>query len=197
MGVSPFQAWGLLFISKPRYTPLCFLHNRSYATRGSSANQSFPLPARSGISKYSKRVSMADRTTIGRLPLLTFLAVCLVESAAKQRILAAELTRVANSTLALPLEPHQYTTVAAFPGLSFDSPTAVVSAPGDTNRLFVVERSGRIQVITNLNNPNVSLFLDISGHVSPRGEGGLLGLAFHPRHAANRYFFVFHTLETT
>ena len=134
--------------------------------------------------------------TIGRI--LFFLAFCLVESTALQRVLAGELGREANSTLALPLEPHQYATLDAFPGLRFDRPVALVSPPGDSNRLFIVEQIGRIQVITNLNSPNTTLFLDISDRVvSPWGEGGLLGLAFHPGYPTNRYFFLFYTLDTT
>jgi len=66
-----------------------------------------------------------------------------------------------------------------------------VSPPGDSNRLFIVEQIGRIQVITNLNSPNTTLFLDISDRVaSPWGEGGLLGLAFHPGYPTNRSFFL-------
>src|SRR5438552_658401 len=101
---------------------------------------------------------------------LLLVALCMGESTAWQRVLAGELIREANSTLALPLEPHRYAAVDAFPGLSFESPTAMASPPGDSNRLFIVERSGRIQVITNLNSPNTTLFLDISGRVNPRGE---------------------------
>src|SRR5437762_13652151 len=97
---------------------------------------------------------------------LLFLALCLVESTARQRVLADELRREANSTLALPLEPHQYATLDAFPGLRFDRPVALVSPPGDSNRLFIVEQIGRIQVITNLNSPNTTLFLDISDRVA-------------------------------
>ena len=141
------------------------------------------------------RVFMPART-IGRF--LLFLALCLVESTARQVVFAGELSREANSSLALPLEPHRYTTLDAFPGLSFDSATALVSPPGDSNRLFIVEQSGRIQVITNLNSPNTTLFLDISDRVtSPYGEGGLLGLAFHPGYPTNRYFFLFYTVGTT
>src|SRR5438552_10081507 len=133
---------------------------------------------------------------IGRF--LLFLALCLVESTARQRVLADELRREANSTLALPLEPHQYTTLDAFSGLRFDRPLVMVSPAGVSNRLFIVEQSVRIQVITNLYSPNTTLFLDISSRVvSPWSEGGLLGLAFHPGYPTNRYFFLFYTVDTT
>lgn len=124
-------------------------------------------------------------------------ALGLVAVLVGQTILAAALIREPNSTLALPLEPYEYTTVEAFPGLVFDQPVAIVSPPGETNRLFIVEREGRIQVITNLVNPTKTLFLDITGPVDPTGEGGLLGLAFHPGYQTNRFFYVFYTLTTT
>ncbi len=94
-----------------------------------------------------------------------------------------------------------YATSNAFPALSFTNPVAIVCAPGDTNRLFIVEKKGRIVVITNLAAPTRTIFMDISGSSSVisavdtqvGGEEGLLGLAFHPGYATNRYFYVFYT----
>ena len=106
-------------------------------------------------------------------------------------------SRVANTTLTFRQEPYQYSTEEAFPGVIFDSAVAFATPPGETNRLFVAERDGRIYTITNLANPNKTLFLDISSRVSTDGEGGLLGLAFHPGYATNRHFFVFYTLQTS
>jgi len=106
--------------------------------------------------------------------------------------------RVANTSLKMPGNPpsYGYTTTDAFPGLTFQSANGVVSPPGETNRLFVLEDSGRIQVITNLIQPTKTLFLDISSRVNASSEGGLLGLAFHPGYRTNRLFFVFYTLNT-
>lgn len=110
--------------------------------------------------------------------------------------------RVANTTLAMPAQPptattNAYTTVTAFPGVVFTNPIATATPPGETNRLFVVERPGRIVVITNLAAPTRTVFLDIASRVNPGGEGGLLGLAFHPHYATNRYFFVYFTAVGT
>jgi uncharacterized repeat protein (TIGR03806 family) len=107
--------------------------------------------------------------------------------------------RVENSTLQLPLTPptQGYRVVTAFPGLTFAAPLGIVSAPNDTNRLFILEKAGRIQVITNLANPDLTVFLDIRSRVNPMSEGGLLGLAFHPGYLTNRQFFIFYTLDTT
>jgi len=90
----------------------------------------------------------------------------------------------------------------AFPGLVFSNPVCLTAPPGETNRLFIVEKHGRIVVITNLARPTRSLFLDISGRVKVgtssessdlNGEEGCLGLAFHPGYATNGYFYVFYT----
>jgi glucose/arabinose dehydrogenase len=73
-----------------------------------------------------------------------------------------------------------------------DAPLLVTYAPGDTERIFVVEQTGRIRVVRNgtlLTEP----FLDIASQTSTGGERGLLGLAFHPAYAANGFFFVNHT----
>jgi glucose/arabinose dehydrogenase len=74
----------------------------------------------------------------------------------------------------------------------FQSPVHITHAPTDSSRLFVVERGGVIWIIkdgTVLPTP----FLDISGQVKAGGEQGLLSVAFHPLHAANREFFVLYT----
>jgi len=75
-------------------------------------------------------------------------------------------------------------------GLS--QPVDLQSTPGDTNRLFIVEKAGIIRVFRDgalLPRP----FLDISARVSTGTEQGLLGLAFHPQFATNRRFYVDYT----
>lgn len=111
---------------------------------------------------------------------------------------AAELwTREANTSLKLPLNPpvFGYAVTNAFPGLSFSQPVAIVSPPGETHRLFVLEKAGNIIVITNLAAPTRTIFMTVP--VMPDGESGLLGLAFHPGHATNGFFYVFATRNFT
>src|SRR4029079_6379419 len=79
----------------------------------------------------------------------------------------------------------------AFPGLPLTGPVCMTSPPGETNRLFILERGGNIVVITNLAVPNRTVFMSLP--VLSDSESGLLGLAFHPAYAANGYFFVFST----
>jgi len=101
--------------------------------------------------------------------------------------------------LRMPLTPpiYGYTTVNAFPGLNFGGALCIVSPPGETNRLFVLDKGGRMLVVTNLANPNITTFMDLSTRVFTGSESGLLGLAFHPGYATNRYFYLFYSQNLT
>jgi glucose/arabinose dehydrogenase len=86
-----------------------------------------------------------------------------------------------------------YTTERAFK-LSFEQPLGIVSAPGETNRLFILEKPGRIVVITDLEHPTKKTFMDLTRLVgSDEVEQGVLALAFHPKFAENHQFFVWYT----
>jgi glucose/arabinose dehydrogenase len=105
-------------------------------------------------------------------------------------------------TLRMPAEPPTfgYTLVNAFGNLTFSNPTVILSPPGETNRLFVVEQGGKVAVIPNLAAPNRSVFLDISAKIvggSPTDERGLLGMTFHPGYATNGYFYLFYSCNST
>jgi glucose/arabinose dehydrogenase len=78
-------------------------------------------------------------------------------------------------------------------GLS--SPIYVTNAKDTSNRLFIVEKPGRIKVLQpGATSPTV--FLDIVSRVrSAESERGLLGLAFHPQFVMNRRFFVNYTRQ--
>ena len=90
--------------------------------------------------------------------------------------LQGQLVRFPNTSLNLPadLPGGTFTTANAFPGLSFTDPVAIVTPPGETNRLFVLEKPGRIIVIPDLSNPAKQTFLDITAVTNPGGEEGLL-----------------------
>ena len=72
------------------------------------------------------------------------------------------------------------------------NPLDLQAAPGDRERLYVVEQGGRIRVIRNAQ-LQAAPFLDVSGRISSGGERGLLGLAFHPQFATNRRLFLNYT----
>jgi hypothetical protein len=107
------------------------------------------------------------------------------------------IVRFPNDTLNFPQAPvfSGYNLTHPFGNLSFENPVALASPPGETNRLFVVERHGKIMVITNLAAPTKTLFLDLRFRLRSNNiESGLLGLAFHPGYATNGYFYVYRTL---
>ena len=107
---------------------------------------------------------------------------------------SAQITRVANSTLQMPSNPAAtYTLQTAFTGVSFTAPLAFATPPGETNRLFVVERAGRIKLIPNVASPTTTTYLDIASRVTTAGEEGMVGLAFHPNYASNGFFYVFYS----
>ena len=85
--------------------------------------------------------------------------------------------------------PSGFTESLVASGLA--SPTAMQFAPD--GRLFVAEQGGRLRVIKNgtlLSAP----FLTVT--VSSVGERGLLGVAFDPNFASNRFVYVYYTATT-
>ncbi len=82
----------------------------------------------------------------------------------------------------------------AFPNLKFNSPVALLQAPGDNSRWFIVERGGSVITFDNIETISVSsVFIDISNRVVSGGERGLLGMAFHPNFENNGQVFLSYT----
>jgi len=78
----------------------------------------------------------------------------------------------------------------------FTYPVFVTHAPGDTSRLFVVQKGGQIRIFdlstnTLLGTPFLSV--TVAGGTSVSDERGLLGLAFDPDYANNGQFYVYYT----
>ncbi len=128
----------------------------------------------------------------------TALALFLLGGLLSELMAGPVLQREANSTLQMPQTPRGLTfrTDPAFGNLSFSGPMAVRSAPGETNRAFVLEQTGKIYVITNLDAPTRTLFLDLSRQTLASDFGGLSALVFHPGFATNGYFFTARILKT-
>jgi glucose/arabinose dehydrogenase len=72
----------------------------------------------------------------------------------------------------------------------FQQPVLLTWAPGEPGVRYVVEQGGRV---IRLAGGRRTSFLDVSGLITAGGEQGLLGLAFHPRYAANRLLYVGYT----
>lgn len=94
--------------------------------------------------------------------------------------------------LAAVLAPPAAAAVNRVPVGSFTNPIFLLSPPGDTERLFVVERGGRVQ-ISNGGATQPTPFLDISSGVSVAGEGGLLSISFPPDYATSGLFYLYFT----
>lgn len=80
-------------------------------------------------------------------------------------------------------------------GISVATPLAVRHAGDGSDRLFIVERSGRIRIWHPTTGLQAAAFLDIASLVDTFFEGGLLGLAFHPNYTTNGYFYVNYTRD--
>lgn len=107
----------------------------------------------------------------------------------------AQLVRQANSTLTLPADlpaSTSFVTQNALGTLTFNAPIDVASAPGVTNRLFVLERGTGIQIV-NLDTMTKSQFMPLAAYTA--SECGLLSVAFHPNYNQNGYFYVFYSLR--
>ncbi len=106
-------------------------------------------------------------------------------------------TRPQNSTCIAPERPtsnSNFTTTRVFNNLQFTSPVAMLQAPGDNSRWFIVELNGTVRVFDNDENTlTSSLFLDISTQVTSGGERGLLNMALHPDFANNGQAFLAYT----
>jgi glucose/arabinose dehydrogenase/regulation of enolase protein 1 (concanavalin A-like superfamily) len=97
---------------------------------------------------------------------------------------------------AAPVFSGDWSAVIAFPNITFLNPMGLLPMPGSSN-LVVWEREGRIYYFTNT--PAVStktLILDISRQVQGWDDSGLMGIAFHPGFATNRYLFIYYTYVT-
>lgn len=77
--------------------------------------------------------------------------------------------------------------------VGFSLPVAMVQDPTNPDVQFVLEQRGRIRVIVDGVVQGTD-FLNLTGLVhASNSEGGLLGMAFHPNYAKNRFFFLYYT----
>src|SRR4029453_411346 len=69
-------------------------------------------------------------------------------------------------------------------------PLFVTAPPGDSGRLFIVQKNGQIRIL-NLATGTLTPtpFLTLTG-LAAGGEQGLLGMAFDPNYAANGKFYL-------
>jgi glucose/arabinose dehydrogenase len=79
-------------------------------------------------------------------------------------------------------------------GTGFDQPLYITAVPGDANRMFVVEKTGRIRLLTPATGAIAPTpFLNVAAAISAEGERGLLGFAPAPDFATTGTFYVYLT----
>ena len=101
--------------------------------------------------------------------------------------LAAALVTTGAAAAAPAREAYQLRRVLTLPLVVH------VAAPrSDPRKLYLVQQEGRIRVAVD-GKLRRKPFLDLSNAVSTQNEQGLLSLAFHPRYAKNRLFYVNYT----
>ena len=73
-----------------------------------------------------------------------------------------------------------------------EQPVFAGAPPGDTSRLFIVEKTGQIKILDFATGAVLATpFLNVSADIVADGERGLLGLAFDPNFASNGFFYVY------
>jgi uncharacterized repeat protein (TIGR03806 family) len=105
--------------------------------------------------------------------------------------------RVVVEDLQFPIDlavPVRLETKRRFPELVFEEPVFLAAPPDGSGRLVVVERAGRILIFPGDDTvEEARLYLDIRRRVSTAGEGGLLGVAFHPDYRDNHFLYAYYT----
>jgi glucose/arabinose dehydrogenase len=76
-----------------------------------------------------------------------------------------------------------------------DAPVQVTAPRNEARRLYIVEQRGTIRVVER-GKLRPAFFLDVRNRITSGGEQGLLGLAFDPKYATNRFIYVNYTDES-
>jgi uncharacterized repeat protein (TIGR03806 family) len=105
--------------------------------------------------------------------------------------------RPSNTTCLAPAQPSGNASVSVdrvFEPRTFVQPVLMAQAPGESNRWYVVEQRGTIQVLETATPNTVTQWADLRSIVDDSAsEAGLLGLAFHPGYATNGRVFLSYT----
>jgi glucose/arabinose dehydrogenase len=150
------------------------------------------------VSRVARR-RLAPRTAVSLLVALLLSAGAVPAGTTPQPPRPRVVERLAADSLVRPAGPVA-TSLDAFDPAKIDlhltlvkggfvDPLQVTSARDGSGRLFVVERAGRIRVISG-GNVLATPLLDLRGLITAGGEQGLLGLAFHPNFAAHPHLYV-------
>ncbi len=98
-----------------------------------------------------------------------------------------------GTCLAQPMEDIYTTRIMT----GLNQPVALLSAPGDASRLFVVELGGVVKIYnTATGTISPTPFIDIRDRVHAGQDGGLVGMAFDPDFATNGFVYFNYTFNT-
>lgn len=165
--------------------------NGSAAPLASSTTSSYTDDTVSAGTAYTYRVSAIDAAT----PPNESAQSAVVNIATPVTPISGLDARPANASCLAGEQPTASLAVnRVFPNLAFNAPLAMLQAPGDPSRWYVVEQGGRVRTFANVANvTTATTFVDISGRVNSGGERGLLGMAFHPDFPTDRRVFLSYT----
>jgi uncharacterized repeat protein (TIGR03806 family) len=80
-----------------------------------------------------------------------------------------------------------------FKDLALGTPMGITQIPGDPSRFFIFQRGGTVISFPSQNPTQTTTVLTIPKPVNTNGEGGLLGMAFHPKFQDNGQVFFSYT----
>jgi glucose/arabinose dehydrogenase len=137
-----------------------------------------------------------SRTVIPALAVALSLAACGSGQAARSNGSAPQADAAGSTASASSAGAARKHGVRLVRLASFDQPVAVTGAPGDSSRVFVLQRSGQVMLLLH-GRAQGRPFLDLAGSVYTQGgdEEGLLGIAFPSDYARSGLFYLDYTVQ--
>jgi uncharacterized repeat protein (TIGR03806 family) len=114
-------------------------------------------------------------------------------------------SRPSNTTCLAPAAPGTgYSFNRIWPNITFTEPVGLLQAPNDANTFFVVQKTGKVRALARTATMtsqvrdflNLESVVDTGGPPNAGGEGGLLGVAFHPNYGIGGNFDVYVSYTT-
>ena len=121
-------------------------------------------------------------------PLVNLLSIArrFAPSFLRLALISAMLVGSVSAPSVVLAQPPVDTVVVA---TDFSQAIGATNAGDGSGRIFVVQQSGEIRIWDG-SQVFSTPFLDVSALITPGGEQGLLGLAFHPDYETNGFFYI-------
>ena len=165
--------------------------------RSQDPRQEVNLPGH-GVTMHAAPLTLRPVLMNNDMPLARFTRTLLLLSVASGVLDAAEPEKpfgldrrvpwTTSTITGSPDPPPPFAIEPVLPGLRFNNPVILTSAPG-TRRLFVVELAGKLFTFDPRVRPGSA---DLAVDLAPAIEGltQVYGLAFHPKFASNRFCYI-------